>query len=48
MKKKIYVLLFALVSTFVVSSCADEEVTPRTEQTGTTGNGGGSQDPIKN
>ena len=47
MKTKIYIILFALVSAFAVSSCAEEEVTPNTEQNGSTGSGSGSQDPIK-
>jgi hypothetical protein len=45
MKSKIYILLIAIATTFAVSSCAEEEVKPKTE----TGNGGGTHvpDPIK-
>lgn len=46
MKTKLYILLFALVSAFAVTACADEEVSPKTEDTGNTG-GNGQQDPIK-
>jgi hypothetical protein len=46
MKKILYVLMLALVSTLSFSACTEEAVTPKTEEAGS-GTGGGSNDPIK-
>jgi hypothetical protein len=42
MKKFIYIVLFAFVTTMSVTACTEEEVKPRTELTG---NGLGDADP---
>ena len=44
MKKILYIAAFAIVTMFSVSSCTEENVKP---QTGETGGGGVSEDPLK-
>lgn len=46
MKKFIYVLFIALVSSVAISGCTEEEITPTQESSGSNG-GGGSADPLK-
>jgi hypothetical protein len=41
MKKFFYILLIAVSSSIVISSCTDEEVSPKTETDGTAGGGTG-------
>lgn len=42
MKKIIYIILFAFATSFAVTSCTEEEVTPTIE---TSNGGGGPMDP---
>jgi hypothetical protein len=46
MKKFVYILLFAAVSSMTISACTEESVEPKKEDTGNTGGGTGG-DPIK-
>jgi hypothetical protein len=48
MKKFLYILLFAAVSSMTISACTEESVEPKQDTTDTTGGGGnGGGDPIK-
>ena len=44
MKKFIYIVILALVSTLAVTSCTEETVAPKQQ---VSGDGGGVSDPIK-
>jgi hypothetical protein len=46
MKKFLYILLFATVSSMSISACTEESVEPKKEDSGTTGGGTGG-DPVK-
>lgn len=45
MKKFLYILMFAVVSSMAVTSCTEENIEP-TKENGTN-NGGSQNDPIK-
>ena len=48
MKKILYILLFAAVTSVSVSACTEESVEPKQDTTtGETGGTGGTADPIK-